>query len=187
MRISLWGGDGGLEVRMRFDQDRRRWLAIRIMLTILVLQGLVVGLWAVLAPHSWYTSFPGFGSRWVAVDGPYNQHLAADVGAFFLALAAVSAFALWRPVPASVRAAGLGWLVFGLPHLIYHATHHPHGLGGVGYAISLVGALALPALGLACVLVVPDRVPLPDPAPLRLRLPGRRRDTGRGTANARGR
>lgn len=186
MRISLRGGDGGFEVRMRFEQDRRRWLAIRIMLAILTFQGLVVGGWAVLAPHSWYTSFPGFGTRWVAVDGPYNHHLAADVGAFFLALAAISGFALWRGAPVLVQAAGLGWLVFGVPHLLYHASHRPEALGTVSYTISLLGALALPALGLACLLLVPHRPQLPDPAPLRFRRPGRR-DGGRGTANARGR
>jgi len=56
-----------------------------------------VGAWALFAPVSWYDSFPGLGLRWLPVLGPYNEHLARDVGAFFLALTALSVGTALRP------------------------------------------------------------------------------------------
>ncbi len=46
---------------------------------------LVTGLWAVLAPLAWFDDFPGLGPSLIAADPPYNQHLATDAGAGFLA------------------------------------------------------------------------------------------------------
>ncbi|MGW4737787.1 hypothetical protein [Nocardia xishanensis] len=172
MRISVEGKSGGVRVRMRFEQHRHRWLAVRIMLGILTFQGAVVGLWAGLAPHSWYTSFPGFGMHWVAADGPYNHHLTGDVGAFFLALAAVSGFALRRGGSALAQAAGLGWLVFATPHVIYHAFHQPDAMSGVSFTLSLLAAAILLALGAACLLVTPAQAP--DPRPIEFHFPRRR-------------
>ncbi|MET8648942.1 hypothetical protein [Nocardia aurea] len=174
MRISLEGKSGGIRVRMRFEQNRGRWRAVRIILGVLAFQGIVIGLWAVLAPHSWYTSFPGFGMHWVAVDGPYNHHLAADVGAFFLALGAVSLYALIRTGVESARAAGIGWTVMALPHLIYHAFHKPAEMGTVSFTLSVIAAAALLALGVALLVVVPRGPRVADPDPIDVRFPRRR-------------
>ncbi|MFE7798888.1 hypothetical protein [Nocardia sp. NPDC057440] len=175
MRISVEGKSGGVRVRMRFEQFRRRLLIVRIMLALLAVQGAIVGLWAVFAPHSWYTSFPGFGMHWISVDGPYNHHLAADVGAFFLALTAVTVAALVIDGTAVARVAGIGWLTFGLPHFVYHAIHKPAEMGAGSFTFSLLGAAALVILGLGCV-VIPPRgdIPMSDPAPMDIRLPRRR-------------
>ncbi|ATL66482.1 hypothetical protein CRH09_09960 [Nocardia terpenica] len=160
---------------MRLDVDRRRWLVTRISLWILAIQGVVVGVWGVVATEAWYRSFPGLGLDWIAMDGPYNHHLAADVGAFFLGLAAVTGAALYYGDGLLSRAAGLGWLVFGVPHLVYHAGHHPAGMSTGSYVLSVVAALLLPVLGLAALLAAPrERVRLRDPAPMSFRLPGRR-------------
>ncbi|MET7767301.1 hypothetical protein [Nocardia sp. NPDC005366] len=175
MRISLEGKSGGIRVRMRFEQDRRRWLAVRIILGVLAFQGIVVGLWAVFAPHSWYSSFPGFGMHWVAVDGPYNHHLAADVGAFFLALGAVSLFALIRTGAATAWAAGIGWAVMALPHLIYHAFHKPEAMGTASFTLSLIAAAALLVLGVALLVVTPRGPRVIDPDPIDVRFPRRSR------------
>ena len=43
-----------------------------------------------VAPKSFYEDFPGAGRVWVAVDGPYNEHLVRDVGSLNLALAFVA-------------------------------------------------------------------------------------------------
>jgi hypothetical protein len=59
----------------------------------------------------------------VAPDGPYNEHLVRDVGSLNLALAVVAAVALVTLARAAVLAAGLAWLVYGVPHLVYHARH----------------------------------------------------------------
>ncbi|MFI6867527.1 hypothetical protein [Nocardia sp. NPDC050406] len=183
MRISLRGTGDGLRVRMRLDVNRRRWLALQIMLGILALVGLVIGLWAVVAPQSWYDSFPGFGLHWVRVDGPYNHHLAADVGAFFLALAAVTLAALYYLDSLIARIAGLAWLVFGLPHLLYHFTHWVE-QSAISTVLNAVGLIALPALGLACMIVAPrERRPVPEPSDFTLRFPRRTTRQTRGQGN----
>jgi hypothetical protein len=92
-------------------------------LAALAITGLVVGLWAAFAPRSFYDDFPGFGQEWVAVDGPYNEHLVRDVGELNLALAAVTLVALVSVARVAAVAAALGWLVYQVPHLLYHVRH----------------------------------------------------------------
>lgn len=96
---------------------------LRIALGILVVTGLFVGVWAAVAPHSFFLDFPGFGHQWVATDGPYNEHLVRDVGDLNLALAAVTTgAALWLSRPLTLTAA-LAWLVYSVPHFAYHALN----------------------------------------------------------------
>ncbi|MTE13271.1 hypothetical protein GLP40_10835 [Nocardia sp. CT2-14] len=159
---------------MRLEINRGRWIALLIMLGVLTATGVITGLWAIVAPESFYTSFPGFGLHWVRADGPYNHHLVGDVGAFFLALAAISGAAVYYRDSVIARVAGLGWLVFGVPHFIYHAFHRPETIGGFDFALELLAALALPALGLAILLVAPrERFPVPEPAPFTFKFPRR--------------
>jgi hypothetical protein len=101
------------------NSPARRWL-----LWILALLGAFVGIWACFAPLSWYDSFPGLGFRWLPPLGPYNEHLSRDVGALYLALTALSAGAALRPAnDYLVRLTGVVWLVFSVPHLIFHLLH----------------------------------------------------------------
>ena len=95
----------------------------RVALAILALVGVQVGLWAAFFPQSFYDDFPGSGRVWVAVDGPYNEHLVRDVGALNLALAVVAVIAFVTLSRAAVLAAGGAWLAYGLPHLVYHLRH----------------------------------------------------------------
>lgn len=92
-------------------------------LALLGLVGLELGLWATFSPRSFYDDFPGGGRSWVAADGPYNEHLVRDFGALNLALTAVVVVALVTRAPAAIRAAALAWLVFSVPHLVYHVRH----------------------------------------------------------------
>lgn len=92
-------------------------------LAVLGLVGLELGVWATFWPRGFYDDFPGGGRSWVSVDGPYNEHLVRDFGAFNLALTAVVAVALVTRAPAAIRAAALAWLVFSVPHLVYHVRH----------------------------------------------------------------
>lgn len=129
--------------------------AHRWILAVLALSGLFVAAWALPDPHSFYESFPGFGRHWVRVDGPYNEHLVRDVGAFYLALAVLSALAMARPEELLVRATGLAWVAFSVPHLAYHATH----LGHFGTFDKIANVIALGGtLLLAVALLVPSRV-----------------------------
>jgi K+-sensing histidine kinase KdpD len=96
---------------------------VRVALAVLVLVALPVGLWATLAPRSFYDDFPGAGRVWVAVDGPYNEHLVRDVGSLNLALAAVTVVALATLARPAVLAAAAAWILYSLPHLVYHLRH----------------------------------------------------------------
>jgi hypothetical protein len=82
-----------------------------------------VGLWATVAPRSFYDDFPGFGRVWVAVDGPYNEHLARDVGALGIGMAIVLVAAAWSLSRPLLIAAGLAMTATSVPHAIYHSRH----------------------------------------------------------------
>src|SRR5215212_8453227 len=79
----------------------------RLVLLALALSAAFVGLWALLAPASFYAGFPGAARHWVPVDGPFKEHLVRDVGALNCALCVLSLVALLRPERAVVRATGL--------------------------------------------------------------------------------
>lgn len=110
---------------------------VRAALAVLAASSAVVGVWAQAFPRSFYDDFPGLGRVWVAVDGPFNEHLVRDVGGLNLGLALVAAMALVTGRVAVARAAGGAALVYGLPHLAYHALH----LDGVG-TVDVVAMLA---------------------------------------------
>ena len=133
----------------------------RIALGVLLLVGLVAGLWALLAPRSFYDDFPTSSMHWVATDGPFNRHLISDVGSMYLALAALTVAALARP--ALARLAGVVWLVFSVPHWIYHSAH----LGIYGTRDQVLNEVALIAVVLlAALLCVPVNRWVAAPAPV---------------------
>lgn len=121
-------------------------------LGLLAVSAAVVGPWALLAPESFYRDFPGGGRHWVAVDGPFNEHLLRDVGAAYLAFGVVTVLAAVRPDVVAVRLVGIAWLVFGVPHLAYHAAHRElYGrVDAIANTVSLGGTVLLAAV--ACVL-----------------------------------
>ncbi|KNB54019.1 hypothetical protein [Streptomyces caatingaensis] len=93
----------------------------RACLLLLMLYGAYTGFWAYVAPRSWYDGFPGFGRSWLPPLGPYNEHFASDIGAAYLAFAALSALALRRVRDHRlVAATGAAWLVFNVLHLVCH-------------------------------------------------------------------
>lgn len=95
----------------------------QVALVIVAAGAALVGVWAQGFPRSFYEDFPGAGRVWVAVDGPYNEHLVRDVGGLNLGLAFVAVLALVTGSVLVARAAGGAALLFGGPHLLYHATH----------------------------------------------------------------
>jgi hypothetical protein len=94
--------------------------AVRVVLAIYGAALAVTGVWAAAFPRSFYDDFPGFGRVWVAVDGPFNEHLVRDVGSLNLALAALLAVAAIRTTPLLVGVAAGVNLVNAIPHLVYH-------------------------------------------------------------------
>jgi hypothetical protein len=120
--------------------------AVRLALVLLFVQGVIVGAWAAAWPRSFYDDFPGGGRTWVAVDGPYNEHLVRDFGDLNLALAVVTLVALVAFTRVIALAAALGWIVYQAPHLVYHLRHLDlyDTSDKVANVASLVLALALP-------------------------------------------
>jgi hypothetical protein len=127
--------------------------AKRVAAAVLGVSALVVGGWASVAPHSFYTTFPLAGRHWVSMAGPYDEHLVRDVGALYLSLLVVTVWATVRATNEAFRVAGGAWTVFSVPHLLFHATH----LDGMGTLDSFaeVGSLALTLL-LALALLLPQ-------------------------------
>ncbi len=126
----------------------------RVVLAVLALVALEVGVWAAFAPRSFFNDFPGAGHRWVLADGFYNEHLVRDVGELNLALAVVTIVALVTLAPVIVRTAAVAWLVYSVPHLVYHLRHlHPYTSGN---KVLLTGALVIP-IALPLVALVLER------------------------------
>ncbi|MEY2427017.1 MAG: hypothetical protein QOI61_2589, partial [Actinomycetota bacterium] len=117
------------------ETEVKRWVRLGVAATLAVPQ-LVIGLWAVLAPKNWFESFPGFDPRLVAAEPPYNEHLASDVGAGFLATGVVLLVAAVWANRAAISIALLAFAAFTVPHVIYHATHPADALSGVENAIN---------------------------------------------------
>jgi hypothetical protein len=124
-------------------------LAARTALALTALSAAGVGVLAAFAPRTFYDDFP-FTAHWVDRLPPYNEHLTTDVGALYLGLALVLAWAAWTLQRQLVRAACAGWILFSLLHLAFHARH----LDGFGTSdaieelISLAVVVALPLLAL---------------------------------------
>jgi hypothetical protein len=127
-----------------------------VVTTVLAVSAAFVGGWAQFAPHSFYTSFPLPGRQWVSLLGDYNEHLIRDVGSLYLALLAISIWALVRPRDETFRVVGLAWLVFSVPHFVFHLAHLDMfgTVDKIGNILTLGGTAVLAAL-----LLVPVRHP----------------------------
>ena len=113
-----------------------------------MLQG-VVGVWALLAPASFYRSFPISGHAWVSLLPPYNEHLIRDVGELSLALTVVlTAAAVTGQWLLSVVAIG-ALAVYAVPHAVYHALHL-EGFSTVDAVAQTVGYCAPAPGGCSC-------------------------------------
>jgi hypothetical protein len=78
----------------------------------------LVGLVATLAPRAFYDYVP-----WVNLMPPYSEHLMRDYGAMNLALALVFVVAATTMERRLVRLALVAYLLFAIPHLIFHVMH----------------------------------------------------------------
>ncbi len=115
---------------------------LRILLILLGVPNLVAGLWAVVAPRSWFDDFPGWAPRLVAAHPPYNDHLATDAGAGLLTIGILALVAAWKPRRHVIVTASLGCVVFSTPHLLFHVFESGDGLGNTDRVAEL-GPLVL--------------------------------------------
>jgi alkylhydroperoxidase family enzyme len=102
--------------------------AIRFLLLALGIPQGAIGLWALLAPRSFFDDFPAGTDGWVNVLGPFDEHLVSDVGALFVGLGFLLCFAAVTLRRGTVLAAAVTWLIFSIPHLAWHVFElEPYG------------------------------------------------------------
>ena len=128
---------------------KKSW--VRAGLLLLASAPLVVGVWTLLVPRSFYDDFPLPGREWVSTLGPYNEQLVRDVGALNLALGVLLATAAILLGRRLVRASLVAWLVYATPHFLFHLTqvHHFSPFDNLANILALGLAMLLPVLLLA--------------------------------------
>jgi hypothetical protein len=136
--------------------------AIAVALGVLGAVQLVDGLYALLAPRSFYDDFP-LGRGWVEALPAYNEHLVRDVGGLFLATAVVVLAAAWILERRLVVIACVAYLAFSIPHTIYHYLHlDVHDAGDViANTIALAATVLLPLWVLFVILTGRATEPVP--------------------------
>ncbi len=113
------------------------------------------GIYALAAPHSFYADFPA-GRGWVEALPAYNEHLVRDVGALFLATAVFLGAAAYFLERRLAAVALVSFLVFSVPHTIYHVLNlGPYGVGDAVANVIALGATVLLPLWLLWLLARP--------------------------------
>ena len=107
---------------------------------------LAVGVVATLAPRAFYDDIP-----WAHLAPPYSEHLMRDYGAMNLALGLVTAVAAITLERVMVRTSLAAYLLFAIPHLLFHVAHHDHYTASqaAGETTALTIAVLLPIALLA--------------------------------------
>src|SRR5262249_10560483 len=123
----------------------------RLLLWILSVSAFAVGVQAAFFPRSFYTDFP-FGRGWVGMDGRYNEPLIRDVGALNLALFVLSIGALWVGSRALARVTAVAWLVYSVPHWVYHARHLAMPISGFEKVVVMM-SLSVPIIAALLILL----------------------------------
>lgn len=107
-------------------QTARSSTWLRVGLIFLAFSTAVVGVWALFAPESFFTTFPAPGHPWVALLPPYNEHLVRDVGEFNLSFTLLFTWAAISLERRLTQVSLLAWLVNAVPHFIFHLNHLMH-------------------------------------------------------------
>jgi hypothetical protein len=130
-----------------------RW--IKILLWILGAIGLINGIAMFFAPSTWFFQMvPG-----VPETGPFNAHLVADSGTFFIAVGVgllIAGFDPKRHVAVVVVAA-----IANLFHSILHIYSHEAGLLSLAHLGTEVSGIYLPTLALIAIAIILLRSPAP--------------------------
>jgi AhpD family alkylhydroperoxidase len=134
----------------------------RVGLLLLALPQALIGLWALVAPRDWFETFPGAGHSWLPAYGAYNEHLATDVGATFVAIGLVLVLAAVYLERRLVQVALVAYLVFEIPHFVYHLGADDRLGGGDRFASGTT--LALTVLLALALLASTRRRPAARPA-----------------------
>jgi hypothetical protein len=116
-----------------------------------------IGIWGLTAPHSFFTTFPGFGRHWVAPLGAFNEHLVRDYAAAELGFAVLLACAAIWFERRLVLVAGAAFLAATIPHFAYHLTTTDH-LSATDNTLSL-GSFLLELMVVAWAMVAVTKQP----------------------------
>jgi hypothetical protein len=127
---------------------------LRVGIWFLALVELAVGIVATLTPRVFYDYLP-----WVSLASPYSEHLMRDLGAMNLALAVVTFVAAITMEQLMVRTALTAYLVFAVPHLLFHVTHHQH-YTTTAAILETTGLVVLVLLPVALLMFTGQRSPL---------------------------
>ncbi len=132
---------------------------IRVCLAFLALTTAIIGAWALFAPLSFFTTFPAPGHPWVALRPPYTEHLVRDVGGLNLGFALLFAWTTISPERRLVPAVLLAWLVYAVPHFIYHLNHLMHFtlVDQIGQIVTLGLVIVLPLILLVALFWPPSQ------------------------------
>lgn len=124
--------------------------AVRASLAILGVIQLVNGLYALIAPRSFYDDFP-LGRGWVAALPEYSEHLVRDVGGLFVATAVLLLAAARTMDRKLVLVAAASFLCFSVPHTVYHLFNlGPYdSFDAIANVVTLTATVVIPAWILA--------------------------------------
>ena len=110
------------------------------------------GLWITISPKSFYEDFP-LGRGWVEALPAYNEHLTRDVGGLFLATGFILIVAAIHLERRLVQIALVSYLLFSIPHTVFHLFNlEPYATGdAVANVITLAATVLLPLWLLAAI------------------------------------
>jgi hypothetical protein len=123
---------------------------VRVGLALLAVNQGVPGLWAAVAPRSFYDDFPLPSHPWVSAFPPYNEHLTRDLGMMSVSTAVVLAAAGVFLEPRLVTIAVVAVLTFMVPHTLWHIGRLARFPAGDAVAQVVVNLVPI-GVGLACV------------------------------------
>jgi hypothetical protein len=121
------------------------WL--RAGLIFLALLDGVQGVWAYLAPRSFYHDVPT-----VSMYPPFSQHFISDFGGLQLAMTVVMVAAAVLMERRLVLTALIAFLVYALTHLIFHLTHLT-GMTGAALVLNTAGLGVVAAIPAALLII----------------------------------
>lgn len=128
----------------------------RVVLVAIGLSQVIDGFYALFDPRGFYNDFPA-GRGWVAAYPAYNEHLTRDLGALFLAVGVLLLLASVWLSRRLVIAATVSWLVFAIPHTLYHLLNAA-GPDRAVNLLTLIATVILPLWLLASVIWERPRV-----------------------------
>ncbi|GII27683.1 hypothetical protein [Planotetraspora mira] len=125
---------------------RAVWL--RVGFAYLAFTELVIGLWQMSAPRSFYDDFPLPGHPWVSMLPAYNEHLMRDLGGLNTGMGVMLVIAAITLNHTVGWVTLLGYLIYSVPHLLFHVGHLAHytPVDVAGQVITLGISVIVPAL-----------------------------------------